>query len=434
MDYFKLARFFLYAAIFSVVLVTSSTLFPFIVGKYVFFRICVGLAVIAFSLGLVFKDENDEMLARMKGVITHPLAIGALVYVATFVVAGFFGVNPTASFWSNFERGEGGLQLLNLGAFFFMAVVLFKDWKAWRRFFIFWIVSSALVMLYGVGAGLGINGFVGQSFSSAGLRFAGSLGNPAYVGTFMLFTMAFALISAFRAVTKQEKNWFLGIAVVSLLASWSSQTRGAFLGLVVGLFFSLFFIAFNNKHLRKKVLGVLAGLVIVSSLLIAFRTNPTLQKIPGFRVFTISLQEQTAQTRLWTWNSALQGFKERPIFGWGPENFSMVFDKYFDHRHFDPVTGGETWFDRAHSLYFDALVGTGIVGIVGLLGMIFSFFYVWKKTKDTKHISLGERAVLLGIMIAYLVQGIVLFDIFPSYLALFTLLAYTTSRTHTETK
>ena len=434
MDYFKTARFFLYTALFAVIIVTSGTLFPFIVGKYVFFRICVGLAAIAFSLGLIFKDEKNEMVKRMKDIIKNPLAIGALVYVATFVISGFFGVNPSASFWSNFERGEGGLQLLNLGVFFFLAAVLFKDWKAWKTFFLFWITASVLLMLYGVGAGLGIHGFVGEKFA-AGMRFAGSLGNPAYVGTFMLFTMAFSLISAFRAITKDEKKWFFIIAGISLLSSWASETRGAFLGFAIGTVFALFFVAFKNPVIRKKALGVLGVLVIVSSVLIAFRTNPTLQKLPGFRVFTISLQEQTAQTRLWTWNSALKGFKEHPIFGWGPENFSMVFDKYFDYRHFDANTGGgETWFDRAHSLYLDALAETGIVGFLGLLGMIFSFFYVWHRSGSVKHISLGERAVLLGIMIAYLVQGIVLFDIFPSFLALFSLLAYTTSRTHMEQK
>lgn len=434
MDYFKTARFFLYAALFAVVIVTSGTLFPFIVGKYVFFRICTGLAVISFCLGLILKDEKNEMLRRMKEIAKNPLAIGVFIYIATFVLAGFFGVNPSASFWSNFERGEGGLQLLNLGAYFFLCAVLFKDWKQWKLFFTLWITSSALLMLYGIGAGLGLHGFVGEKFAS-GMRFAGSLGNPAYVGTFMLFTMAFSLIAAFRAITKQEKKWFFGIAALSLLSSWMSQTRGAFLGFAVGTVVALFFVALKNQALRKKALGVLAILIVISSTLIAFRSSSTLQKIPGFRVFTISLQEQTAQTRLWTWNSALKGFKERPIFGWGPENFSMVFDKYFDHRHFDAKTGGgETWFDRAHSLYFDALAETGIVGFLGLLSVICAFFFVWHKSKDVKHISLGERATLLGIMIMYLVQGIVLFDIFPSFLALFSLLAYTTSRIQAEQK
>jgi hypothetical protein len=71
-----------------------------------------------------------------------------------------------------------------------------------------------------------------------------------------------------------------------------------------------------------------------------------------------------------------------------------------------------------------ALDEAGVVGFLGLLVVIGAFFWIWHKSKDIKHISLGERATLLGIMIAYLVQGIVLFDIFPSYLALFSLLAY----------
>jgi len=433
MNYFKAARFFLYSAIFAVIIVTSGTLFPFIVGKYTFFRACVALATIFFSLGIIFQDQKEEMVRRMKEIIKNPLVIGVGAFVTTFVLAGFFGVNPSASFWSNFERGEGGLQILNLGVFFFLSTVLFKDWRAWRKFFLFFITASALVMLYGIGAGLGMNGFVGQHFST-GLRFAGSLGNPAYIGTYMLFTAAFALICAFRAVTKEEKKWFFFVAGLSVFSSWLSQTRGAFLGLSAAVIVSLLFIAYSNQKIKKYVLLTLGALVIVSSLLVSQRNNPSFQKIPGFRVFTISLQEGTAQTRLWTWNSALKGAKERPIFGWGPENFSMVFDKYFDHRHYSMKTGGETWFDRAHSLYIDSLVETGFVGFLGLIAMIGAFFVVWKYSATVKGILLEERAVLLGLMIMYLVQGIVLFDILPTYIALFSFLAYTASRTQKEAK
>ncbi|TSC52038.1 MAG: Uncharacterized protein LiPW41_586 [Parcubacteria group bacterium LiPW_41] len=433
MDYFKASRFFLFAAIFAVVIVTSSTLFPFIVGKYVFFRACVAFATIFFSLGILFQDQKDEMIKRMKEIIKHPLAIGVAAFVATFVLAGFFGVNPSASFWSNFERGEGGFQIISLGIFFFLSTILLRDWKAWKKFFILFITASALVMLYGVGAGLDMNGFVGEKFST-NMRFAGSLGNPAYIGTYMLFAAAFALICAFRAVTKEEKRWFFVIAGLAVFSSWASQTRGAFLGLAAALFVSLLFVAYNNQKYKKYILGVLGFLVVVSALLMTQRNNPTFQKIPGFRVFTISLQEQTAQTRLWTWNAALKGVKDRPVFGWGPENFSVVFDKYFDHRHYNLKTGGETWFDRAHSLYIDSLVQTGIVGFLGLLTMLGAFFVVWKKSVLLKGISIEERGVLLGLMIMYCVQGFVLFDILPTYIALFSFLAYMASRTQKESK
>jgi len=433
MDYFKISRFFLFAAIFAVIIVTSSTLFPFIVGKYVFFRACVSLATIFFSLGLIFQDQKNEMVKRMKEVVKHPLVIGVIAFVGTFILAGFLGVNPAASFWSNFERGDGGLQILTLGTFFFLLVVLLKDWRSWRNFFILFITAATFVMLYGVGAGLDINGFVGEKFS-LNMRFAGSLGNAAYVGTYMLFAAAFALIGAFRAVTKKEKKWFFVIAGLAVFSSWASQTRGAFLGLAAAILVSLLFVAYNDQRYRRCILGVLGGFVIVSGLLMTQRTNPVFQKIPGFRVFTISMKEGTAQTRLWTWNTALKGVRDRSLFGWGPENFSMVFDKYFDHRHYNLKTGGETWFDRAHSLYVDSLVETGIVGFFGLLAMLGAFFVVWKRSIVIKGISLEERAVLLGLMVMYCVQGIVLFDILPTYIALFSFLAYVVSRTQKESK
>ena len=43
------------------------------------------------------------------------------------------------------------------------------------------------------------------------------------------------------------------------------------------------------------------------------------------RVASISVESTTAQTRLITWKSSWQGFLERPMFGWGSENFYQVF-------------------------------------------------------------------------------------------------------------
>ena len=93
LNFFKISKFFVYMALFSVVLVSTETLFPFIVTKYVFFRASVGLAFISFLLGWLFlgekesKDFEREALGRLKS----PLFIAVSLFVLIFIIAGVFG-------------------------------------------------------------------------------------------------------------------------------------------------------------------------------------------------------------------------------------------------------------------------------------------------------------------------------------------------------
>ena len=74
-DYFKFSKFFLYLVPFAIAIVSRSTLFPFIVGKYVWFRTAVDLALIAFLLGLLFMPREANIYEnRLKKVLPKDLS------------------------------------------------------------------------------------------------------------------------------------------------------------------------------------------------------------------------------------------------------------------------------------------------------------------------------------------------------------------------
>ena len=53
---------------------------------------------------------------------------------------------------------------------------------------------------------------------------------------------------------------------------------------------------------------------------------------PGFGTVVImekGFSEGTIYGRIVIWKIAWQGFLERPLLGWGPENYSIVFSKYY---------------------------------------------------------------------------------------------------------
>jgi O-antigen ligase len=446
MNFLKVSKFFLYLAPFSVVIVYQGTLFPFIVGKYTFFRVVVELALLFFVWGWAITRNQEpgtrnqeSLIPSPKLLVTSPLAIAIAIFVLIFLLAGFLGYNPSASFWSNFERGEGGFQLLHLFIFFVLLISLFKDKESWRRLFKISLLAAVLVIAYGVLGALGIKDFIAGGFCE---RFAGSLGNSAYTGAYLIFAMFFAgylLTEDWRKPARFKKWFWLVLIVIFFAFLLLTQTRGALLGLGMGILAGMFylFFALPAGRWRWLMLALIIVSIVSGSLAIKYRRYinlaPTCEA--GNKILNVSFEAQTFQTRLWLWQKSWEAFKERPLLGWGPENFAPAFEKHYDNPK-------ETaWYDRAHNIFFDYLAMTGILGLLSFIG-IFAVYY-WRffksrncaeedaKQRENKQKSTVngqqstvQRALLFALPIAYLVQGLVLFDVLPIYISLFLFLAF----------
>ncbi|MEK9180168.1 MAG: O-antigen ligase family protein, partial [Patescibacteria group bacterium] len=352
------------------------------------------------------------------------------------------------------ERGEGAFQMLHYWLFFSFLVVLFKTKEDWRR--LFWAAAAAAVLMifYGVVADLGLgHSFISQYVGGAPEtiwgkltigRFQGSLGNPAYTAPYLLFAM-FYLVSLWLGDEQRYKARKLIYLIPLVLFSFfflNSQTRTTLLGFGFGAIVFLVYLIFSLPRLRLWLGSLLLAAIILGGMGFYFQQSAFVKSLPGARVFDISPETSSLNTRFWTWGSAWRGFLDRPIFGWGPENFSAVFDKYFDPRHFVPGLNTETWFDRAHSAYLDYLAETGILGLGAYLGIFAVFFMLFfKRSKNDwseapaakKEISffksrefLGsiERGLMLALVAAYMVQNIAIFEVLPMYINLFFFLGF----------
>lgn len=438
---FKTSKFFLHAAVFAVAIVTASTLFPFIVGKYVWFRAMVDLALVFFFAGLIFDPESGHYITRLKQLFRSPVVIAVTAFAAFFVLACFFGVRPSFSFWSNFERGEGGIQILNLYAFFVLLATMFRDDKDWRKMFWLSMGAASLMILYGVIAGFGGSfiggwGSIGPRFGTPGFRFQGSLGNSEYVPgylVFMLFFASYLLLGIKRSWRSAQSLGLIALIFIFLLFCLMSGTRGAFIGLIAGVLAAVIYIGIYRKAWRKWLL-LGAGLALIGvALLVQFRHVPAIQNIPGassilrLRLNSADLADLT--TRFVMWDTAVQGWKERPLLGWGPENFLMLFDKHYEIRYYNPENGFGAWFDRAHSTIFDYLAQIGILGLLSYLAIFVCLGLLllqkrWREAAKSDSRRMVIQGLFLGILVTYLVQGTVLFDVFALYLPLFTLFAF----------
>ena len=140
------------------------------------------------------------------------------------------------------------------------------------------------------------------------------------------------------------------------------------------------------------------------------------------RLASISLSDDTIYARLLNIQIATKGVLERPVFGWGQENYAIVFDKYYDPRMY----AQEPWFDRVHNIIFDWLVAGGVVGLVSYLSIFAATLWVlWKKSKAGAHVfSVAERSIITGLIAGYFIHNLSVFDNITSYILFGTVLGY----------
>lgn len=436
----QIARFCLYATPFALVVVLPSTFFPFIGGKYFLFRTLVAFAASATLLGWAFENEPLSLKERFWPALRSPVGIGFTFLTAAILLATAFAYDPIGAFWSNFERGEGAFQFLHYFAFFVLMGGLFTERKHWKTMLWCSVVAAGGVALYGVLSAVSPTAFLGPYGSTEGSflqkvfsanRFQGSFGNAAYVTPYFLFVAAYVLWLWGSATTRLKAGTFALAGIVLSLAFFVlSGTRGAFLGFVAGTGIAALYVAWKSRRARRWVLGALALGIVAFAGLFVMRNDPRVAALPGARFLQLDFGQTTAQTRFWTWNTAFKGFKDRPVLGYGPENFPVVFDKHFDPRHFDPVRGGETWFDRAHNIVLDYAATTGAVGVIAWLSFIVLLFVQVARAIRQHSLSLLEEAILIGLPVMYVVQAMFLFDVLPIMLNLLIVAGLALAATH----
>jgi tetratricopeptide (TPR) repeat protein len=130
--------------------------------------------------------------------------------------------------------------------------------------------------------------------------------------------------------------------------------------------------------------------------------------------------DPSVETRLEAWKMAWNGFKERPVLGWGQENFIGIYTVNPIRSVDKPVI----WSDRAHNIVIHWLINAGLLGLLSYL-LIFGYaFYLLFKNFRRSLIKRPEFAVIFTAIAAYFFQNLFTFDTISTYIIYFALLAY----------
>jgi O-antigen ligase len=376
--------------------VFNNMLFPYITSKQLPFNLLIEvLAVFWVALVVKYPDFRPK-----KNFIT----LGLVGFFVALTLSALLGVDFAMSFWSNVERMLGVFHLYHFLMLFLIIITVFRTEFDWQ------LLIHALVLTAGFEAIYAVSMYPGTNY--------GHLGNSSYTSGQMIFALFFAAYLFYKNSNILARAGYAFLSIFMFIAFVNAGTRGAQVGLFAGIVLIAFIMAMFSKRKEVKIasFGVIALLAIGLTLIM---TNAQAGWVTGNKFFSritqINFQTATFQTRLLSWNAAFKDFPHHPFFGTGYGNYAISFDKYLDPKFF---TYENTYFDHAHNNLVDLLSTTGLVGLLAYLSIFVAVvFYLYKAFKKG-NLSNFDFALFFGLLAAYFIQNIVLFDSFITYLAL----------------
>ncbi|MEK7519701.1 MAG: O-antigen ligase family protein [Patescibacteria group bacterium] len=427
-----------YAALFLPLAVLPLFFFPFATTRAFGFQIIVE---VVFALYILLAVRNSVYRPK-KTLVWYALE----VYFFVLTVSTLLSVDIYHSFFGNFERMWGLFSLLHFLLFFVVLVGIFRTREEWATLLKVALAGGAFAVAIGL-----FQFFMALFFAEGEIaRIAGPIGNPAFFAAYLLFPMLFSLLFVPRWILRGTTVAAAALSFLALCTVLLTATRGALLAIasavLAGTTLALVLV-------RNNIARIGAGIVLVAAVagagsLFAFGSlfeKPERQPLEAYfhvpdasaaapaartgflqRLADFSLYDATTQTRLITWRSSLDAWKEYPLFGAGPENFILSFNRNFDPAFYSSEQY-EIWFDRSHNQYIDTLVMTGAIGLAAYLFLFIAcaravFSLYRQRALDIRHVF-----VFTLFFVAYAAQDFFLFDSFAPFLMFLVALAYLNS-------
>ncbi len=393
-DVLKLSWFFLVLSLVSPLVVIDSLIYPYIIGKTLFFEACVELSLITWLLGLITQKAP---FFWQKELLIFPF-----FFLVLFIINGF-AFDTNLAFWSNLERSDGFWLYLHLLVWAFLLYQLQNPSR--------WVLLSKVTL--GTGVLVGISALLISITSPESLpiltleRFVGTIGNPAFLAVYMLFMFFLGLNSFVLAKEKWEKGLLIVLCVFFLVILVGTQNRGTLLGFSVGL--PLILVLFLKKtswekHIAKINTAYLIVILLLGIAIFLNRNSPSITTNPILDRFTDS---ETFFSRIYNWKIAWNGFLDKIFLGWGLENYTYVFPKYYNPAFYVD----NSWYDHPHNVFLGWLVAGGIIGFCAYLGWWFTLILFVKKSS----ILPSQKAIWAVFLLAFFVHSCFLFDNFISF-------------------
>ena len=348
-----------------------------------------------------------------------------IAFVMAAALATAVSVNPLWSVVGAPRRHEGLLSLIAYAVLSAGTLVVVA-----RGGLTIWLTAvlagGTLTGLYGIAQYFGFELIVRDSVRVDWWRPFSTSGNPNFLGAYMVLIAplaAAALLTARRTVVAVLSLVALTVAVLAALCTYS---RAAWLGLVVavGVFGALRLGAGIQRLLRpsagtdtstmnRRLVGAGVLVVVLAGLFFAPRSPVAISRAEwsaAQRALTTiepGDPQRGFQWRLYFWRLTLPLLAKRPVFGYGPETFALVFPQAWDAertRLFGEMLFGPPRIDKAHNETLDMAMSIGVLGVSAFWWVLISAARAGKAGLGASGSQCALAAACLAAMAGYWVD------------------------------
>ena len=339
---------------------------------------------------LVLTSIVINLIHRRPPIIYHPIYFFMALYLLMSIITVLTTDDMYIAMRSAFNN-----DWVILCVPFIASIYLPEKWK--KNILIALLISATISGLYGI-----IQFFVGVDYIRnipLGLlgrfyRATGGYSSFFAFGGNQLFVFSFAYVFVlFSPQEKRINKFYLFSAIVILLGIIGSQTRSAWLGMIIVILLGTF--------IKSKKYFVYGILILIVSSIIMFLFLPDIQDR-----FSSIFDASKNEGRLNIWRTSWIMFKNNWLVGIGHGNFDFYFEKFKVPGFYD--AGG-----HAHNDYLNVAVLNGILGLITWLGMWITWFYYAIRSYRLPERTDLEKIILLSAMLG--VGGILIAAFFQCY-------------------
>jgi O-antigen ligase/tetratricopeptide (TPR) repeat protein len=369
-------------------IVGTNFFFPYVAPRNLFFRVVIEVGATALVLALSSGRKTLDLHAE-------PIFWALMAFLGAASLSALLSPAPMHSFFGDFERMGGVWAWLHLVVFFLLLRTLRdQDWMPLLN------MALAVSLAVSISAIVQHGGLVGDHAVTAS---SATIGNSGLMAPYLLITIALAGYLASASV--RYRPYYLAVAVVNSLALVYAQNRSSVVGLVLGAVVGSIVFALVAAGSKKKwTILILAGTLAIavagmSAAIRAFPTSAVTRHLPAvLQRLALTNPAGSDESRTMQWRAAIEGFKDRPLLGYGLENHNLVWS-----AHFDPgiYRIDAEIYDRTHNQFLETLATTGLIGAAAFLGIWVAIGVTLVGAYRTGRLSASAVAILAGLQVAY---------------------------------
>jgi len=297
---------------------------------------------------------------------TGPFALATGILFVSFLAGALFGVDPSHSFKTVHKT-------LTFFLFFLVGAMALEPLRT-RKLLLCFVYGAAFCGIWGIYQHL----FMGRervaSFGGHIMVFGGTL-------------MTALLVQAFHIFRSPRYPWHWAAAGIMGLALLFNETRGAWLGLGVGLLGLLW--AFRRRWL----------LPALAAAMVAYFLLPSHYQLQVRSIWDPTIR-WTNMERLLMWKAGWKMSQDHPLFGIGHDNVLQTYPAYRL-----PGTR-EATVSHLHNNFVQVLAQNGWVGLLAYLGWIGTYFAAALRRRRWPKEVQDWNLVLTCVFLAGLIWGL----------------------------